>query len=157
MRRTIFAVAACVLAGGAAATAQEPKPVQSRPAPVISATRAQLEEEVELLEVELLLRKAQFTRAGFDAKRNELALERLRKLLDSKSGQIVSRDQVEDAEFALRIAQTQLEIHAAELKQTEVKLKYARKRLEAAKAVGGNEKPREGGAAPEKKLKEIEK
>lgn len=144
MRRMVFALAACVLGGALPAVAQDEKPrvvqpvqpLPVRPLPVTAGKMAQLEEEVETLDAERGVKVALVKQAEFDVKRRELIAERLHKLSNSKSGQVVGQEQVEEAESALKLAQSQLEIRSAELKVIEVKVKFARKRYEDAKAAG---------------------
>jgi multidrug resistance efflux pump len=109
------------------------QPVQPRPIGVTPARMLALEEEVETLEAHREAKKAYVRAAELTVRRAELNLARLADLLAKAA---ITKDEVERAKLDVEMAKAQVDIHAAEQKEVEVKLKYAKKRLEDAKAAG---------------------
>lgn len=153
MKRFLFAAGAFALVGLSAATAEDPKPaqpaqptqpkavqvrpVQPQPLPAIRvapATLTNYEENVELLEVQRDAKKAFIKAAEVAVRMRELDAERLIKAVAAGAG---SKEDAERARLEVEGAKAQLEIRIAEMKEVEVRLKYARKRLEDAKASPG--------------------
>ena len=144
MRRLMFVTAAFVLSG-AAAPAQDRKPAEP-PAPKVAApaqpaqpnpftrsaaTRiAALEEEVETLEAHRDVKKGHVKASELGVRVAELVVERLTALA---ARGVVPRDEMEKAKIELEMAKVQVEIRIAEMKEVDVKIKHAKKRLEEAK------------------------
>lgn len=154
MRR--FLIAAGVFALVAGVTAQDPKPdpkpadpaqpvprakaailpaqpALGRPAVVTAAKMATLEEEFETLEAHRDVRKAYVKAAEVAVKAAELGADRVRSLV---SKNVATREDMDKAQLELEAARAQLEIRIAEVKEVEVKIKFAKKRLDDAKAAG---------------------
>ena len=162
MRQMTFAFVV-VLAGAAWAMAEDPKParpaqqpvpppgppaiqpVQPRPIGVTPARMTALEEEVETLEAHREAKKAYVRAAELTVRRAELNLNRLADLLAKAA---ITKDEVEMAKLDVEMAKAQVGIHVAEQKEVEVKLKYAKKRLEDAKAAGVRPVPVPPGVRP---------
>jgi multidrug resistance efflux pump len=157
MRCALFAVA-LVLTGTGVATAEDPKPVQPpprpaiqpgtlpaqpaqpflpgqppRPIPVTAAQLSKLEEELEVLEAARDVKKAHVKVAELGVRAAEVALDRTNKLAATAA---VTKDEVERAKLDVDMAKGLVEVRMAELKEAEVKVKYAKKRLDDAKAAG---------------------
>lgn len=149
-----------VLSTGAALVAQErapaqpeqpkvvrpvqPGPNQPGPPPVRvtpAARLAQLEEEVETLEAARDVRRGHLRLAELNVARAGAAFERVKVLHEAKGGQLVSAADVEGAKFDLETTKIQFEIRAAEVREVEVRLKYAKRRLEEAKQGGARPAP----------------
>ncbi len=135
-------VAACAAAQNPATPpaqpAVQPKAVPAQPggfgtARVTAARMAQLEEEVETLEAHRDVRKAHVKAAGVAVKAAELGVQQVRAAAEKG---IVSKEEIDKAALGVEAAKAQLEIHVAEMREVEVKIKYAKKRLEDAKAAG---------------------
>lgn len=110
----------------------QPQPVQPRPAlPIAPARMIQLEEEVETIEAARDVKKAHIRAAEVAVRANEATLE-----LVAAQGANVPKHDMMKAKFELEMAKAHLEIRVAELKEIEVKVKFAKKRLEDAKAGG---------------------
>jgi hypothetical protein len=147
MRNVMFAAVAAALVC-AVVVAQEkpaPAPVQPKavPAPAVQplqprvvavspARMAVLEEEVETLEANRDVRKAYVRAAEVSVKANEKAYE----LVKKHAGTTAGATELSKAEADFEMAKAQLDIRVAELKEVEVKIKHAKKRLEDAKAAG---------------------
>lgn len=146
-----------VLSTGAALVAQERAPAQPEPPKVVrpaqpgpnqpgpppvrvtpAARLAQLEEEFETLEVARDVRRGHLRLAELGVARAATAFERLQKL--AANGQ-VGGSEIEGAKFEVEAAKIQLEIRAAEVREIEVRLKYAKRRLEEAKQGGARPAP----------------
>lgn len=153
MRRMVFAMAACVLGGVLPALAQDEKPkvvpaqpkvvqpvqpLPVRPVPVTAAKMAQLEEEAEALDAHREVKKAHVKAAEIGVRAAEINLDRISRLLASNT---VSKEDAERAKLEVEMAKAQVAIRVAELKEVEVKVKFARKRLEDAKAAGVRPNP----------------
>ena len=82
---------------------------------------------IEQAEAQVLVVLQELERARFDLKREELAYERLYRLWSSKVGEVVSKDQVEEAERKRDLAKAQIPL-------VEARIKLAEKSLESAKA-----------------------
>jgi multidrug resistance efflux pump len=153
--RFVMCAVALVLTS-AAATADEPKPtLPAQPAVPLSPTQlAQLEGEVEAAEAARDGRKAHVKVAELNARAAEINADRVLKLVTSK---VVSREEADQAKMDAELARAQLELRLAELKESEVKVKFARKRLEDAKRAGPGQipNPRARGAADEKAVEEL--
>jgi hypothetical protein len=159
MKQFLFAAAAFVLTGAIVASAQDVKPaqpnpaqpkavqpkavqpkvlpvqpVQPRPVAVTAARMAQLEEEVETLEAHRDVKKAHMRAAEVGVAAAKARYEVVEKA--AKGGAVASAAEVTTAKFDVQMAEAQLLIRAAELKEVEVKVKFAKKRLEDAKAAG---------------------
>jgi len=95
----------------------------------------QYEEEVELIEAQRDIRKAHVRAAEVMVKAAETQFD----LLD-KSGNIPQMERMK-ARLEVEAARAQLEIKVAEVKEVEVRVKYAKKRLDDAKAAGAAPPP----------------
>lgn len=145
MRRLMF-VAVAVVLSGAAATAQDRKPDEppalknvAQPANPFARTRvASLEEEVETLEAHRDVKKGYVRAAELGVRAAELGVERLTALT---ARGVVSRDEMEKAKIDLDMAKVQVEIRTAEMREVDVKIKHAKKRLEEAKAAPARPAP----------------
>src|SRR5579883_164974 len=150
MRDVLFA-ATFLLIGPIIAMADDPKPkpiptappavqpnpgqpVPLQPRPFGPARVLQLEEEVESLEATIEVKKAHIKAAEIGVQVSEVNLKRHLELLKNVA---IPEDVVEKAKLEVAAAKVQVEIRQAELKEVVVKLKYAKKRLENAKAGGG--------------------
>jgi multidrug resistance efflux pump len=163
--RLVMCTAALVLTSAAAA-ADDPKPVrpaqpalqppgglQPRPVPVAPAQLMQLEEDLEMAEAARDVRKAHVKLAELGVRAAEVDLERLTRLA---AGGAITKEEAEKAKVMVEVAKAQLEIRVAELKEVEVKVKYAKKRLDEAKRGGVRPVPppvRPGG--PDKVIEEL--
>ncbi len=141
--RAILLTAAVALASPA--LADEPRPTQRPERPRIAQPRGErpdpprlvarlpeLAEAVELLEAQCDIRKAHVRAAQISAKKAGLN----RQMTEIR----IKRNEAMELELAMAklnelAAQTQVEMRQGELRETEVKLKYARLRLENAKSV----------------------
>jgi hypothetical protein len=156
MRLFLFAVATLVLCGMSVAVAvnqppqpdralpNPPQPVPERPVfiqpnppmgifPGGPAMIPHLEEEVEMLEAHRETKKAYVKAAEVGVRSAELNLDRILRVVTSGAA---SKEEADRARIDVEAAKAQVEIRVAELKEIEVKIKYARKRLEEAKTSG---------------------
>jgi hypothetical protein len=149
MKPFLFAAVACALITTAVVTAQnqppapqpnpvpqaqpQPKAAQPRPLPVSPTVMMNYEENVELYEAQRDARKAYVRAAEVAVKSAELSYANLDRI--AKANQI-SREELEKGKLEVEAAKAHLEIRLCELKEIEVKLKYAKKRLDDAKAAG---------------------
>jgi hypothetical protein len=154
---------ACLFAAGVAvAFAQDPPPAQKEPAKeapkakaalgglggqpggfgvqpanpfgtnrVTAATLARYEEEAEVLEAQWDVKKAYIKAAEVGVMGSKMKLERVIKLEASKA---IPPEEVAVAKLELDAAAAQLEIRKAEAKEVEVRVKFAKKRVEDGKA-----------------------
>lgn len=161
MRHFLFA-AALLLTGAMVAKADDPKPapvaplaVQPNPGrpvplplrPFGPARILQLEEEVESLEANIEVKKTQIKAAEIGVQLAEVNLKRHLELFKSAA---IPEDVVQKAKLEVGAAKVQVELRQAELKEVVVRLKYAKKRLENAKAA--DSPPAPGGRPIEPKL-----
>jgi hypothetical protein len=112
----------------------QPGPNQPGPPPVRVAAAArllQLEEEVETAEAARDVKKAHVRAAEVAVRANEATLE-----LVAAQGANAAKHDAMKAKFELEMAKAQLEVRVAELREIEVKVKFAKKRLDEAKAGG---------------------
>lgn len=139
MRNVMLAAVAVVLSCAAASAQEKPKvvplpavqPLQPRVVPVTAARMAALEEEVETLEANRDVKKAYVRAAEVALKANEKTYA----LVKAATG-TASATELNKAEADFEMSKAQLDIRVAELKEVEVKIKHAKKRLEDAKAAG---------------------
>ncbi|HEV3439708.1 MAG TPA: OmpH family outer membrane protein [Gemmata sp.] len=108
-------------------------PVQITSTPILS----QLEEDVKTLEDQRHTKKTHLKEAEIRVVIAEKNLERLDRIDRSRG---VSKEDMEKAKIEVEATKAQVEIRSGELKEIEVKIKHARKRLEEAKAVA-DQKP----------------
>ncbi len=94
-------------------------------------SRAQLEEELETLEAHRDTKKAFVKAAEVGVRAAELNLQRMQTVVSRGAA---SKEEVDRATIDVEAAKAQLEIRMAEMKEVEVKIKYAKKRLEDAKS-----------------------
>jgi hypothetical protein len=123
-----------------AKTQPEPKgfpfgqPERGFPTPRVTAARmAALEEEFELVEAQRDVRRAHVQAAEIGLKGAELTMQNMERI--AKNG-VVSSQELDKAKLDVEAAKAQMQIKMAELKEIEVKVKYAKKRLDDAKAAG---------------------
>jgi len=90
-----------------------------------------MEEEVETLEAQRDVRKAYVRAAEVGVKSAEVNLDRIARI---GAAGVVTREETDKAKLEVEAAKAQLDIRMAELKEIEVKIKFAKKRLEDAKA-----------------------
>jgi len=161
MKQFLFAAGALALATAAVAWAQDPKPAQppaqpdrptakavrpleTQPEPkaapwgqattrVTAARLATLEEEFEMIEAHREVRRAHVRAAEVGVKAAEINLDRIAK---SGAAGVVTREEMDKAKLEVEAAKAQLDIRMAELREVEVKVKFAKKRLDDAKAAG---------------------
>jgi DNA repair exonuclease SbcCD ATPase subunit len=156
MRRILIATSACLLVAGLVASAQDVKPAQPaqpaqpkavqpvqpvqpiqpippRPTPVTALKMAQLEEEYETIEAHREVKKAVVKAAEIAVNAAETNFTYIKKIGGAAGTPLI---EVDRAKMELEAAKAQLEIRIAELKEVEVKVKYAKKRLDDAKAAG---------------------
>jgi hypothetical protein len=158
MTRFVFALGWLAFLTTTMVVGQDPPPATTRPAqppakatrpdpkgnpfgqpdrgfvPRATATRlALLEEAFELLEAQRDVRRAHIRAAEVGVRSALVSAERTEAI--AKNG-IVSREELDKAKLDVEAAKAQLEIRKAELKEIEVKIKYAKKRLDDAKAAG---------------------
>lgn len=150
----LFASAVAVLTFAGAVAAQDPKPAEpaqpgganpfraAQPKAaaqfgtttrVTAAKMATLEEEAETLEANRDVRKAFIRAAEVAVKVAEVNAARVEKLVATNA---VSKEELEKTRLEIEAAKAQLEIRVAEMKEVEVRVKFAKKRLEDAKAAG---------------------
>jgi hypothetical protein len=124
-------------AGQAKAQVQPAQPgVFARVTPAKMAT---LEEEFEMIEAHREVRKAHVRAAEVALKGAEVHLD-----LMGKAGGAAPQVEVARAKMDVEAAKAQLDIRMAELKEVEVKIKHAKKRLDDAKAAGVRPPPAAG-------------
>jgi hypothetical protein len=160
MTRFVFALGSLAVLTITVIVAQDPPPTTARPAqPPAKATRPDssprgnpsigqdygamgaraaarieaLREEFELLEAQRDVRRAHIRAAEIGVKSALISAERIEAI--AKNG-VVSKEEVEKAKLEVEAAKAQLAIRMAELKEIEIKLKYAKNRL-------GDAKPRD--------------
>jgi hypothetical protein len=92
---------------------------------------SRLEEEVETLEAQRDTKKAIVKAAEVGVRAATVGLERVSRIAASGAS---SKEDVDRAKLEVEAAQAQLDIRLAEMKEIEVKIKYAKKRLDEAKA-----------------------
>ncbi|MCE9564644.1 MAG: hypothetical protein K8U57_21635 [Planctomycetes bacterium] len=98
---------------------------------VTVAKMAALEEDFETLEAQRDVKKAIVKLAEIGLKVAELSVPRYEKLAANNT---ISKEEVEKVRLEVEVAKAQLEIRIAEMKEVEVKIKHAKKRLDEAKA-----------------------
>jgi hypothetical protein len=99
----------------------------------VTATKmATLEEEFETIEAHRDVRRAHVRAAEVTLRGTEVQLE----ILAKSPANTIPQSEMMKAKLEVDAAKAQLEIKMAELKEVEVKLKFAKKRLEDAKAAG---------------------
>ena len=135
MRRAMFAAVLVVLGGALPTTAQDPRPAVQPVRPMIAAPAriAALEEEVETLEAHRDVKKAHVKAAELGVQAAELGLDRLTK---AHAKAAILEEEYDRAKLKVKMAKVQVEIRMAEMKEVEVKIKHAKKRLEEAKGTG---------------------
>lgn len=92
---------------------------------------SRLEEEVELLEAQRETKKAIVKATEIGARAAEVNLDRLQQLASRGA---TGREEADRAKVEVEAAKAQVEIRVAEMKEIDVRIKYAKKRLEEAKA-----------------------
>jgi len=125
-------------AGGFGKVAQpEPKanPFGTAIRPVSATVLLSYEENLELLEAQRDTKRAHVRAADVAVKLAEIPAANAERLFANK---VVSKEEVDRARLEVEAAKAQLDIRAGELKEIEVRIKYAKKRLDDAKAT--NEK-----------------
>ena len=112
----------------------QPFPYQPFPGSMIlpqAMTLSRLEEELESLEAHRDVRKAHVKAAEVAVQMAKVNVDRLQ-----KAGKgTVSQEDVDRAILEVDAAKAQLEIRLAEMKEVDVKIKYAKKRLDEAKSM----------------------
>jgi hypothetical protein len=124
------------------------------PTPAARELARQLEasrDEIEVLEAQLAVKRAQVLAAQITLKDARAELERLRRLAGTRSVPgLVSPQDLDKAQTQVSLAEVQLRIKEAELKEPEVRLRQARRRLEELQGDSGPQagaKGADGGAA----------
>ncbi len=120
------------------------QPILPRPIMVTPARMAQLEEELETLEATRDVKKAHVKAAEVSVEATKVRFDLVAKT--SAATGAGSQSEVLTVKFDYELAKAQLEIRLAEVKEIEVKVKYAKKRLDDAKL--GGVRPLPGGARP---------
>jgi hypothetical protein len=115
--------------GGGFQPTPKDNPWSTGPTRVTPAKMAQLEEEFEMIDAHREVRKAYIRAAEVAVKSAEINFD-----LMNKSGAAVPQSELAKAKLEVEAARAQLEIRLAELKEVEVKIKFAKKRLDDAKA-----------------------
>lgn len=105
----------------------QPNPFRTVPA----ATMARYEEEAEVLEAQLSVKKAYIQASEVAVAGAKVKYENSQKLFDQKA---ISSNELQLGKLEVDAANAQLLIRMAEMKEVEVKLKFAKKRLEDGKA-----------------------
>ncbi len=153
---------ALILSSFSATRADDPPPpppvvpprVQIQPLPAVqpglgvrvtAVTMARYEEEAEVLSAQLDVKKAYIKVAEVTLVGAKQKLDRSIKLEERRA---ITPDEVAVAKIELDTAEAMLDIRKAEAKEVEVKVKYAKKRLESAK-VGGVRGPVARPAGPQ--------
>jgi hypothetical protein len=151
MQRILFAATAFVLTGTLVAVADDLKPVQppaAQPKVVqpwgiaLSARILQLEEDFETAEAHRDVKKAYVKAAEVAVEAAKVRYDLIAKA--TAAGGSVT--EVTTAKFELEAAKAHLEIRMAELKEAEVKVKFAKKRLDNVKGDGVRPAQPKGGA-----------
>ena len=153
----VFALVVAVAVAQDTRPAQPPaaagRPAQAKTAPpqpgtwALPATRVTaakmllLEEDLETLEAQRDIRRAYARAAEVAVKSAELSYAHFAKLAKANT---ISQQELEKGRLELEAAKAQLEIRMAEIKEIEVKIKYAKKRLDDAKAAGVRPPPARG-------------
>jgi multidrug resistance efflux pump len=78
--------------------------------------------------------------AAIGVRSSEVDLNRLSKLFANK---VVGKEEVEKAQLEVEMSKAQLDIRVAEVKEVDVKIKHAKKRLDEAKRNGARPAPPE--------------
>lgn len=86
---------------------------------------------IEQAEAQVLVAQQELLQAKFDLKREELAYDRLYRLWTSKVGEVVAKDQVEEAERKRDLAAAKVVLSEARVKQAEKTLAAARAQRDA--------------------------
>ena len=141
MRQILLVLGAFALGGVSAAVAGDPptppaSPQQVQPKVILPGNQAiisQLEEDLESLEAQQETRKAYVKAAEVGIKAANLGLERMLNLVSRRAA---SQEEADRARLDVEGAKAQYEIRVAELREVEVKIKYAKKRLDEAKNGG---------------------
>lgn len=94
---------------------------------------AAAEEEVETLEAHRDTRNAHVRAAEVAVEMTRVKASRTNRLVQTGA---VTKEEADTAKLEVEMAKAQLEIRIAEMKEVEVKIKYAKKRLDDAKASG---------------------
>jgi hypothetical protein len=137
-----------VLADNQPASPGQPVPLQSAPLqpgliqpnqpmmmyPGNPAMIPRLEEELELLEAQRDIKKAYVKAAEVGIKAADAGLEKILRIVASGA---TSKEDADKARVEVDIAKAQYEIRVAEMKEVEVKIKHAKKRLDEAKTGSG--------------------
>lgn len=112
------------------------QPLQPR-LPLVGSRLLQLEEELELLQAQLDIKRAQVKLAEVNAAAKESRF----KLMNELQGKAAfSQLDLLDARYAWELAQAELRVRLTEMREMEVKIKYAQRRLDEAK--GGRPQPK---------------
>jgi hypothetical protein len=154
MFRVLAIVAAFAVGGGLVCLADDPPPAKLavqpekvppaqpaqpgaaqpglgvQPNPFRPATLARYEEEADVLDAQLDVKKAYVRAAEVGVLGAKVKFERISRLAAAKT---VPAEELDLAKVDLEAATAQLDIRKAETKEVEVKVKYAKRRLEDAK------------------------
>jgi multidrug resistance efflux pump len=154
MQRLLCALAAFAVTGALVATAEDAKPAQPaqpvqpkavqpkvqpvqplpiRPGTVTAARMAQLEEDFEALEAHRDVKKAVVKAAEIAVRGSEIGMVRAKALFEKGA---LTKEEMDKATLEVEMAKAQLEIRVAEMKEVDVKVKHAKKRLDDAKLGG---------------------
>ncbi|HEV3387298.1 MAG TPA: hypothetical protein VG097_20940 [Gemmata sp.] len=95
--------------------------------PRVTVIITRLEEEVELLEARRDIRRAYEKAATVGVKSAKVNFERIGRLVQTG---VITREESDKAKLDVEAAEAQLEIRVAEMKEVDVKIKYAKKRLD---------------------------
>jgi hypothetical protein len=139
-----------VVADNQPASPVQPQPVPLQPAPLQPgvmqpnqpmmmfpgnpAMIPRLEEDLELLEAQRDTKKAYVKAAEVGIKVADVSLERITRIIGSGAA---GKEDADKARLEVDVAKAQYEIRVAEMKEVEVKIKHAKKRLDEAKANAG--------------------
>jgi hypothetical protein len=144
MKQLLLSAVVMLVLAGMCATAEAQQLAQAVPVPpqqVISPppvvfpgnhpSISRMEEELESLEAHRDTKKAYVKATEVGVRAAQVNLERIKKIALQGA---VSNEEVDRAVVEVEAARAQVEIRMAEMKEVEVKIKYARKRLEEAKS-----------------------
>jgi hypothetical protein len=148
MRAFLLAMGALVLGKVCIAlAANQPGQPKMVPLPPRESATSRLEEEVEVLEAQRDIKKAYVKAAEIGVKAAHVGLDKISRIVASGA---VGKEDADRAKLEVEMAEAQLEIRVAEMKEVEVKIKHTKKRLDEAKAPPPGFRPPGGQNSPPK-------
>jgi beta-lactamase regulating signal transducer with metallopeptidase domain len=119
-------------------------PPQKAPPQASASSSQQLRDDIELLEVQVQIKRAEVAAAQLKLKEVRTKLRRYERLAKTNA---ISQQEVEDAQAKAATAEAQVRVKEAELREPEVRLRQARQRLERLQR-GGSAAPQGSNVLP---------